>query len=182
MTSPVEISGVGGMVTGLVCRRRKQGQFSKEGRRTTVAIPESDFTIPCDGIIKADNQDPSFAMFPSAEPLEINRFTAATGMEGVFAGGDVSNWGENVVITAIAAGKRAASNIDKYLGGTGKLNKGEQIEIPDDHDEEASEHMRFPTRYLSVEQRITNFNEVAQGYHKLDAMAEALRCLRCDRR
>jgi NADH-quinone oxidoreductase subunit F len=182
MTSPVEITGVGGLATGLVCRRREQGSFSRDGRRNTVSIPDSDFTIVCDGVIPAVNQDPSFAMFPSAEPLDINRFTTAAGYEGVFAGGDVSSWGENVAITAIAAGKRAASNIDLYLGGSGELNTGEAINIPDFHDEEVAEHMRFPTRYLPVEQRITNFNEVAQGYHKLDAMAEALRCLRCDRR
>ena len=34
--------------------------------------------------------------------LDIGRFTSETGESGVFAGGDVSPWGANVVIHAIA--------------------------------------------------------------------------------
>ena len=49
--------------------------------------------------------------------LDIGRFTSETGESGVFAGGDVSPWGANVVIHAIADGKKAAMKIDQYLGG-----------------------------------------------------------------
>ena len=85
---------------------------------------------------------------------------------------------------AIVGGKvRTASNIDKYLGGTGELNKGEEIEIPVIEDTEVvTPHNRFRTDTLSTEQRRDNFCEVACGFHRLDAMAESLRCLHCDRR
>jgi NADH-quinone oxidoreductase subunit F len=112
----------------------------------------------------------------------VDSDTMRTTMPGVFAGGDVVR-GADVVITAIADGKKAAAAIDRFLGGDGVLNKGEPIDIPQTFDDsELSEHERFPMKCLAAEQRIRNFDEVYKGYHKLNAMAEAMRCLRCDRR
>jgi len=103
-------------------------------------------------------------------------------MPGVFAGGDVVR-GSDIVITAIADGKKAAQAIDQYLGGNGVLNKGEPIEIPAAvDDDELIEHGRFAMKTIDPKLRKQSFAEVSQGFHKLDAMAEAMRCLRCDRR
>jgi NADH-quinone oxidoreductase subunit F len=103
-------------------------------------------------------------------------------MEGVFAGGDVAR-GPDTVIQAIADGKKAAISIDKYLGGQGKLNKGNPIEIPlNFDDDEVVALKRFVPEKLPPEKRKDCFDEVVIGYHKLNAMAEAMRCLRCDRR
>ena len=111
-----------------------------------------------------------------------DRDTLMTKMKGVFAGGDVAR-GSDTVIRAIADGKTAAKSIDRYLGGKGELNTGEDIDIPKAVDEkEIVEHERFPMKYLPPRERSHNFEEVAVGFHKLNAIAEALRCLRCDRR
>ena len=108
--------------------------------------------------------------------------TLMTSINGVFAGGDVAR-GSDTAITAIADGKKAAISIDLYLGGKGELNKGTPIEFPDTSDQdELVEHERFPMDMLSAEERKCNFEEVCQGYHKLNAIAESMRCLRCDRR
>ena len=40
--------------------------------------------------------------------------------------------------------------------------------------------MRFPMNTLAPSERKNNFDEVNLGYHKLNAIAEAMRCLRCD--
>ena len=37
-------------------------------------------------------------------------------------------------------------------------------------------------RFRDPETRRKGFNEVVVGFHKLNAIAEAMRCLRCDRR
>ena len=37
-------------------------------------------------------------------------------------------------------------------------------------------------KYIEPKDRVKNFDEVAIGFHKLNAIAEAMRCLRCDRR
>ena len=106
-----------------------------------------------------------------------------TTQKGIFAGGDIAR-GSDVVITAIADGKNAAKSIDKFLGGSGKLNIGEPIEIPSKDIEEGNviEHERFQMQYLPPDQRKANFKEVALGFHKLNAIAEAMRCLQCSRR
>jgi len=41
---------------------------------------------------------------------------------------------------------------------------------------------RFDKKVLSAEERKCSFCEYNLGFHKLDAEAEAKRCLRCDRR
>ena len=190
MASPIKIIGENGRVTGIRMVRRELADYGKDGRRRTVHIEGSDFEIPCDGVITAVNQavDQEFYLASKVETDErgsavINQFTSATNQNGIFAGGDVNPSGPNVVITAIADGKRAAVNIDKYLGGSGELNKGQWFDIPQLPDTDVTEpHKRFPTRTLAPEDRIDNFREVSCGFHKLDAMGEALRCLHCDRR
>ena len=190
MASPVEFLGADGKVTGIHLVRSKETDYGSDGRRRTAHIPDSDFFLECDGIVTAINQDVDHQVYRTTHvevakngKLDIGRFTSETGESGVFAGGDVSPWGANVVIHAIADGKKAAMKIDQYLGGKGELNMGEWFDIPEIADIEVNEpHKRFPTRCLSVEERKDNFREVNCGFHKLDAMGEALRCLHCDRR
>ncbi len=188
LVSPVEVLG-SDSVTGIKCLRMVLGEFGKDGRRKANPVAGSEFVIECDGVVAAVNQDVDDSVsfikdegITMSDLLKTCKFTSKTSQEGIFAGGDVSSWRENVAITAIADGKRAAVNIDKYLGGSGELNKGQKINIPDIHDEEVVEHNRFPTKVMSPEERKGNFNEVECGFHKLDATGEALRCLRCDRR
>ena len=91
--------------------------------------------------------------------------------------------GPDEVIRAITDGKNAARSIDLYLNGKGILNKGEKIDIPEIIDEdELVSHPRFPIELLPLEQRGNTFDEVVVGYHKLNAIAEAMRCLHCNRR
>lgn len=189
MASPVEFLGADGRVSGIHLVRRKETDYGKDGRRRTAHIPDSDFFLECGGIVTAINQDVDHQAYRTTNvemekngKLAIGRFSSETGEEGVFAGGDVSPWGANVVIQAIADGKKAAGKIDKYVGGTGELNMGEWFEIPEIDIEVSEPHKRFPTRCLSAKERKDNFKEVNCGYHRLDAMGEALRCLHCDRR
>jgi len=103
-------------------------------------------------------------------------------MEGVFAGGDVVR-GPADVISAIADGKKAAVNIDKYLGGNGILNKGPDINIEHNYDEdEVIAHAQFDQEILPAEIRKQSFAEVVKGFHKINAIAESMRCLHCERR
>ena len=105
-----------------------------------------------------------------------------TTMPGVFAGGDIVRGPEDV-INAIADGKKAAINIDLYLGGNGILNKGEKIEIPVVYDnDEIVAHNQFEKEVLDPDTRKNSFDEVVIGFHKLNAIAESMRCLHCERR
>jgi NADH-quinone oxidoreductase subunit F len=84
---------------------------------------------------------------------------------------------------AIADGKKAAIAIDKFFGGRGALNRGEEIKLPRiQDDDDVVELPRYPLDMLELEKRKGNFDEVVLGYHKLTAMAESMRCLHCERR
>ncbi len=188
LVDPLRFVG-GDRVEGVLCRHMRLAGFDKEGRRKPVPVEDEPVLYKADLVIPAVSQysDLPFVRRDEVELTDWGTFvvdadTQRTTMPGVFAGGDVVR-GADVVITAIADGKKAASAIDRYLGGDGVLNKGEPIDIPMTFDEgELAEHERFPMKCLPPEQRIHGFEEVYKGYHKLNAMAEAMRCLRCDRR
>ena len=188
LVAPVRFIGEG-KVRQVECIRMELKEYDNSGRKKPVPIPGSEFTIDCDTVVPAISQY-SDMPFVSKNEVEMtkwgtfvtNKDTFMTKTPGVFAGGDVVR-GSDTVITAIADGKNAAKSIDRYLGGKGELNTGEPIEIPKAPEEkDVLEHERFPMKYLDPANRKANFNEVALGFHKLNAIAESMRCLRCDRR
>lgn len=190
LVAPIKfIAGKDGSVSKVECVKMKLGEFDKSGRRKAVKISGSNFFLDVDTVIPAVSQY-SDLPFVRKDEIEVTSWgtfvvdsnTLMTTMNGVFAGGDVAR-GPDTVISAIADGKQAAVSIDKYLGGTGKLNKGNPIDIPERfEDDEIVAHDRFPLEMLDMESRKGSFDEVILGYHKLNAMAEAMRCLHCDRR
>jgi NADH-quinone oxidoreductase subunit F len=153
------------------------------------ALSGSEFIVEADIVIPAVSQHSDLPFIDKGDvrmtkwgTLLIDYETMMTSIPGVFSGGDCVR-GPDVAIQAIADGKKAAKAIDVYLGGLGVLNTGEEIAIPKPVDEtDVAEHERFPMRFLDPEVRRKNFQEVAAGFHRLNAIAEAMRCLRCDRR
>lgn len=193
LTVPVSFVGDGTgnnkKINGVECIKMEMGQFDSGGRRKPNMLPGTNFVIEVDMVIPAVSQY-SDLPFINRDEVEVTQWgtfvtdkdTLMTKMKGVFAGGDVVR-GSDVAITAIADGKKAAKAIDVYLGGEGILNTGEDIEIPKAVEEkEIVEHERFAMKYLDLDLRKNNFDEVSLGFHKLNAIAEAMRCLRCDRR
>jgi len=188
LVRPLEFIGKD-KVTQIKLMKMELKGFDSNGRKNPVDIPGSGYLMDVDLVIPAVSQysDLPFVKKEEVEATPMGTFivdfdTQMTSMAGVFSGGDVVR-GSDVVITAIADGKKAAGAIDKYLGGDGKLNKGEPIDIPEAADDsEVLEHERFAMKYLEPEERRDNFDEVCLGFHRLNATAEAMRCLRCDRR
>lgn len=188
LVTPIAIEGED-QVSGLKLIHLSQGAFDASGRRRPVKDFGTEFMMAVDMVIPAVSQHGDLP-FIDKDDLEmtpwgtfvVDATSGMTKLPGVFAGGDIVR-GPDTAIWAIADGKKAAVRIDIYLGGTGDLNKGETIDIPLARDEDSpDEHKRFERRMLAPRDRCDNFNEVSKGYHKLNAMAEAMRCLRCDRR
>ncbi|MCG8403114.1 MAG: FAD-dependent oxidoreductase, partial [Firmicutes bacterium] len=155
-------------VKAVECVKMELGQFDSSGRRKPKPVKNSEFIVEADMVIPAVSQS-SDLPFIDRDEVEVtqwgtfitDRDTLMTKMKGVFAGGDVAR-GSDVAITAIADGKKAAQSIDKYMGGKGELNTGEEIEIPKAAEEkEIVEHERFSMKFLDPEVRKTNFDEVA---------------------
>jgi NADH-quinone oxidoreductase subunit F len=190
LLAPLAFVGAHGRVTGARFVRMELSGFDSSGRRKPRAIEGSEMVITADMVIPAISQHSDLPFIDKDEvevtkwgTLVIDQNTMMMKLRGVFAGGDVVN-GPDVVIRAIADGKKAARSIDRYLGGDGTLNTGEPIDIPapPSGDTDVVEHERFQMSFLPAETRTKSFDEVAVGFHKLNAIAEAMRCLRCDRR
>jgi len=188
LVEPVEFIGTD-TIKRVKCARMELSGFDKDGRKNSVRVSDSEFLLDVDHVIPAVSQysDLPFIQKDEVEVTKMGTFVVdegslMTSMTGVFAGGDVVR-GSDVVIRAIADGKKAAGSIDKYLGGNGQLNRGEPIELPDlIDDSELVEHERFKMEYIDMDARKHSFDEVSVGFHRLNAIAEAMRCLRCDRR
>ena len=169
----------------LECIRMKLGAPDASGRRRPEPIESSEFTLSFDTIIAAIGQRP---VVPEAFKLSLSRWntievdteTMVTNREGVFAGGDVV-LGPATVIEAIAAGRTAASGMDKYLGGSGDISEtlAPVEEIPS-RDGGPREAYRPEIPAIPLERRISTFEGVELSLAEELAVDEAKRCLRCD--
>jgi len=171
----------------LTCNRMELGEPDASGRRRPVPIKGSEFSMDFDSVIAAIGQTSDI---PSQFDLKLGRGntiqvdldTLATDRPGVYAGGDVVI-GPASVIEAIAAGRKAAISIDKYLGGSGEID---EVLAPERQynpcvgkDTDFIDRVRAQMPSLDVEQRIRNFAEVELGFDEEAAVREAKRCLQC---
>jgi glutamate synthase (NADPH/NADH) small chain len=122
LTSPKRILGnPASGIEALECSKMKLGPAGAKGRRPAEPIPQSEFRIPVDMVIKAIGQktsDTFLAQIPSLELREgrvvVKPESLQTSNPQYFAGGDCINGGKEVV-NAAADGKRAAHGIDRYI-------------------------------------------------------------------
>ena len=110
--------------------------------------------------------------------------TLETSVQGIFAGGENAT-GPGSVIQAVAAGKRAAESIERYLNGkdlradrfSDTLNPLPDELLPlTDHIEKKD---RAEAVHLPVGERTGDFREIEAGFSVEEAAAEAERCLNC---
>jgi len=192
LVSPVKIFSEEGRVVGIECIRNRLGEVDATGRRRPVEVPGSGFSLALDTLIIAIGERPESGTFASMG-LEVDRSgrikvdprTLRTGLEGVFAGGDLVT-GPNTVIDAIAAGKKAAQVIDGYLQGR-EVSEPSRATLPSVFippatvdDSEAGVAGRAIPPAVAPDKRTKNFIEVEMALPEDHAQSEARRCLRCD--
>jgi NADH-quinone oxidoreductase subunit F len=192
LVSPLRIRSRKGKLSGVDCIKNKLGDMDASGRRNPVPIPGSEFTVEFDTLIVTIGDVPDIEFIESMG-IEItnkgtvkhNPETLATSRPGVFAGGDVVT-GPNTVVRAIAAGKKAAEMIDRYLHDV-ELRQPSRANLPRHYippsglsDEELAEIRRAVPRTVDMQYRTSSFVEVEQTLAEDDARREARRCLRCD--
>ncbi len=190
LSAPQEVLTADGKVVGLRCIRMELGEPDSSGRRRPVPVPGSEYDIEIDQLIPAIGQKPDLSALEDIAGINISRWgtvetdsvTYATGLAGVFAGGDVQT-GPWVAIGAIAAGKDAAESIIRYLDGKDMAEGREPVAnenpvyrpVP----ENEPKKIRTAMSELPVEKRAGNFKEVELGYSDEEGEAEASRCLNC---
>jgi glutamate synthase (NADPH/NADH) small chain len=123
LTTPIAFYGdEKGRVKELECLRNELGEPDESGRRRPIAIPNSNFRIPCDLAIIAIGQSPN-PLIPTTTPqlkigksgvVVVDEKTMKTSVKGVFAGGDVATGGATVIL-AMGQARIAAKAIDEYL-------------------------------------------------------------------
>ena len=119
LASPIKIIGKGGRATGMECIRMKLAEADKTGRRKPVPIAGSNFKVQADTFIAAIGQRVDRKALRGLDTnrdgtVRVDPETGETSIKGLFAGGDVVT-GPGWAIDAIAAGKKGAESIHRYL-------------------------------------------------------------------
>ncbi len=193
LVAPLQIVGKDGRVAAITCQRMKLGAFDRSGRKRPEPIEGAEFTLAVDAVIAAIGQVPDMSFVTKDSGVVVNRWscfdlanedTSQTTNPKYYAGGDAVT-GPDTVIGAIAAGQKAARDIDAAI----RARNGEEpfvepeyakIDIPLIIDEETQEAPQTKMPEMAAALRRRSFAEVELGFTKEEAIGEAIRCLRCD--
>ena len=196
LVTPTRILSDKGHIAALECVRNELGEPDASGRRRPVPIPDSQFIVSLDTLVVAIGEDSGIDCIgpalqsgietTSGNTVKVDYKTMLTNRPGVFAAGDVVT-GPNTVVEAIAAGKKSAVMIARYLLKEDLAQPHVEQNIPQVYlapvgteDGLEPEVRRVETPRASVEWRKRNFAEVEVALSVTEARRESHRCLRCD--
>ena len=176
--------------TGLVLEMElcELKDFDRSGRRRPVPIAGAVVTQEFDTIFSAIGQGSDLEFAGSIEikgdTIAVDRHRLLTNLPGVFAGGDAVI-GPARVVDALAHGKKAAVEIDRYLakkaGREPHAESLEKIQVTMTLPKEIIETPMAEIPKLDPQERIKDFAaEVELGFDEETAKKECGRCLRCD--
>jgi dihydropyrimidine dehydrogenase (NAD+) subunit PreT len=124
LAAPLECLRTGGTLSGLRMQRLEMHGLGRDA--TLVPVAGSEFMIECDMVVKALGQQPLIELMNTIDGLEVDRGrvvvdaqSGATSVPGLFAGGDCTSKGAEVV-NAVEEGKIAARGIAGFLDGRGE--------------------------------------------------------------
>jgi formate dehydrogenase beta subunit len=171
----------------MTCNRMELGEPDASGRRRPVPIKGSEFDVDYDSIIGAIGQRTEKVEGYGVRTGRNNTISTnenmATSRPGVWAGGDAVT-GPDSVIRAIAAGRKAASSMDKYLGGDGVIDE----ELTTEREigmcagitaEDFAGQKRVVMPCLPPDKVTDSFIEVETGLPEDGTVAEGKRCFQC---
>lgn len=188
---PKRILGKKGQVVGLEvikCTR----VFDENGRFNPQFASGTERIINCDTVIVAVGQAADLSFIHPDDGIElakpgvmkVNLENYRTTAPGIFATGDVA-YGPKLLITAVAAGQRAARSIDEYLRGVSTSVKKRGVM----HPVAGAKEYSMPVYYdlisrqeppaVEPEQRKYDATLVEIGYGEEEAKEQGNRCLKC---
>jgi len=187
LASPRRFVGKNGKVRSIECIRMSLGPSDETGRRRPIPIEGSEFTVPVDTVILAIGETSDISFLPKnvkatqGNTIIVDPVTLETPVPGVFAGGDAVT-GPASVIEALAAGKKAAFSVDRYLKGS-DLKAGREEKIYETtwvtSEKLLEKKPRQAAPCLTPPQRFRSFQEVELGFDAGTGIKEAQRCLFC---
>ncbi len=124
LTTPTQFfSDADGKVTGMELVRMELGPPDNSGRRKPIVKKGSEFSLECDTVVLAIGYWPDTEIGETTPGLETHKWglvkveteeTGRTSRRGVFAAGDNVR-GADLVVTAVAAARKAAKTMDEFL-------------------------------------------------------------------
>jgi glutamate synthase (NADPH) small chain len=123
LTQPVRFfADENGHLAAIECVKMELGEPDARGRRSPVAIPNSNFVVEADTVVLALGFNPYPTIGETTPGLQVkknglimvNMDSMETSRPGIYAGGDAVI-GPALVVIAVAHGRQAANSIDAYL-------------------------------------------------------------------
>jgi YD repeat-containing protein len=185
---PKRFLGHNGKLTGLETVHCTS-VFDAQHRFNPVFEPGTESVLESDTAILAIGQTSDLSFLKPQDGIETTRqgtvkidpATLMTTAPGVFAAGDIA-FGPRLIISAVADGKKAAEEIDRYLRGPAWKPQPcyVQITVLDHHQmaQDYDEYSRLSVPTIALDRR-TGIAEVESGYTEGQARQEATRCLKC---
>ena len=188
---PKRILGKDGRVTGLEVIKCLS-VFDENKRFNPQFAPNSETVIECDTVIITVGQGADLSFIKEGDGIEqvrpgvlkVNLDNYKTSVPGVFATGDVA-YGPKLLITAVAAGQKAARSIDEYLRGVSIRIKRRGVM----HPVAGPKEYRMFKDYDRIDReeppaidagaRKKNKDLVEIGYKEGEATEQGIRCLKC---
>ena len=166
------------------CIRMALGAVDASGRPRPEPVAGSEFRISASTVILAVGQEvdvPAQAVVRGKSGVvRADPDSLATSVKGIFAGGDAVT-GPATIIDAIAHGRVASAAIDRFLGGSGDLERFARGKpIAELRAPAPRGSARKAWHSISAQVRLGGFALVEQAYSKKTAIHEASRCLSCD--
>jgi len=182
MLQTVEEKGEGLILN---CIRVDFRQGDKRGAFSIDPVAGSEFELEVDAIIPSIGQDADIPrweeVLENEGPLIRTDNQWRTGLEGVFAGGDVASM-ERFVTQAIGMGKHAAHAIAKSFEPDHVVHgilEGDEIPYSVINTDYHPQDERRKQANTDVVQRLQTFDEVQQPLARHEAKEEAARCFSC---
>jgi len=163
-----------------------EGKFRPEYDENEIIEVEADYVILAVG----QAVDSGFTSVMGIERLRNNRIAVKndsfqTNVNKYFSAGDAVK-GAGSVVDAIAEGKKAAAEVDKFLGGSGTIAVKDYEKKKDNpvlgRDEEFWKKPVQRPPMLDTAERVEGFGVIECVFSADNAVTEAYRCLRCNLR
>jgi heterodisulfide reductase subunit A len=187
LVAPVQIESKSGRVRKVRCIHMELGPPDESGRSRPVPIMGTEFELDANAVIAAVGQTTDAdklakdgLRITKRGTIEVKPETLETGVEGVFAGGDLA-LGPHTIVEAIGHGHIASRSIDRYirklpLAPEKPFEKPSEVQAPN---QQISQTRRAKPAESAPEKRRKNFAEYESSLTIEEAVAEAERCLRC---
>jgi glutamate synthase (NADPH/NADH) small chain len=122
LTNPTRFIGdENGKITEMEVIKMELGELDDSGRARPIPIENSEFIIKTDLVIIGIGNNSNPLLTSTYPALELNKWgnivtdeNGKTNVEGIYAGGDIVT-GAATVISAMGAGRKAATAMNKYL-------------------------------------------------------------------